>query len=81
MSRKRRAADEAAAENRARETLLESGWQLRAGRGDPAVIVAVNGERTLYGSSFADIVGRALLREQKPFLPKTRQGRAQRAAA
>jgi hypothetical protein len=42
---------DAAAEARARETLLENGWSLRAGHGSPAVVVAENGERTLYGST------------------------------
>jgi hypothetical protein len=69
-----------AAENRARVVLLENGWQLCAGH-NPAVIVAENGERTLYGSRFAEIGGRAIRPEKPRFPDKTREGRAQRAVS
>ncbi len=59
--------------------LLENRWQLRAGH-NPAVIVAENGERTLYGSRFTEIVGRAIRHESNQFPARTRGGRAQRAA-
>jgi hypothetical protein len=69
-----------AADNRAREVLLENGWQLRAGD-NPAVIAAENGERTLYGSRFTEITGRAVRPEKPRFPSKTREGRARRAVA
>jgi hypothetical protein len=52
------------AENRARDVLLENGWRLRAGAGNPAVIVCESEGRMLYGSRFAEIVGRAIRQEQ-----------------
>ncbi len=49
--------------------------------GVSAVIVAENGERTLYGLLFTEIVGRAVRPEKPRFPSKTRGGRARVAAA
>jgi hypothetical protein len=71
---------DAAAEERARTTLIENGWQLRAGDGNPAVIVAESGERTLYGSKFAELVCFATERAPRTAPTRTREGRARKAA-
>jgi hypothetical protein len=70
-----------AAGTRAGEILLENGWQLGAGAGNPALIVAENDGRTLYGSSFAEIVRRAVTPDRRQFAPRTREGRARMAAS
>jgi hypothetical protein len=66
------------AEERARETLLENGWALRAGHGSSAVMVAEKKDRAIYGARIADLLQTASGRGE--FARKTREGPAQRAA-
>jgi hypothetical protein len=59
-------AKERAAEERARETLLDNRWTLRPGHGSAAVTAAEKGDRALYGTRLVELVQTANERRAVP---------------